>query len=107
MIVIKQNEDYSKVLELQYADTMTAVDLTGISAYSQMRDKPNGTVVATATCVVDSVNHTITVSYSGTDLLDVDPGEYGYDVWLVDGGGKKHPIYTTRCKIVGRYAANF
>ncbi|MBQ6518299.1 MAG: hypothetical protein IJI14_06240 [Anaerolineaceae bacterium] len=107
MITIKQNEDYSKILQLQYADTNTAVDLTGITAYSQMRDKPNGTIVATAACVVDTTNHTITVSYSGSSLLNVEPGEYGFDIWVVDSGGKKHPIYTTRCKIVGRYAANF
>lgn len=107
MITIKQYEDYTKVLELQYADTMTSVDLTGISAYSQMRDEPNGELAATATCTVDTVNHTVTIVYSGSDLQNLTPGEYGYDVWLVDSGGKKHPIYTTRCQIVGRYTQNF
>ena len=36
MIIIKQQEDYTKVLQMQYADTKAPVDLTDITAFSEM-----------------------------------------------------------------------
>lgn len=106
-ILIKQGEDYTKVLEITYADTGDPVNFSGISAYSQMRDKPNGVLIATGICTVDDVNHTVTVVYPSSVTSEIVPGEYGYDIWLMDEYNRKHPVYTTRCSVVGRYTNNF
>lgn len=103
MITIKQNEDYTKYLHLQYADTGEPLDLTGCSVYSQMRDRPNGTLVATATTSMTAASGDIWVTYAASATASITPGEYGYDVWLVDGNSKKHPLYTTRIQIIGVY----
>ena len=103
MITIKQGEDYTKVLILQYADTKEPVDLTDVSAYSQMREKPgSNTVVAEASCSITASAGTIRVTYNSLDTAEIPEGEYGFDVWLLDGV-KKRPIYTARVKIVGSY----
>lgn len=103
MITIKQNEDYTKYLHLQYADTGEPLDLTGCSVYSQMRDQPNGTLVATATTSMNAASGDIWVTYASSATGTLTPGEYGFDVWLVDSNSKKHPIYTARVEIVGKY----
>ena len=103
MITIKQNEDYTKYLHLQYADTLEPLDLTGCSVYSQLRDKPNGTLKATATVTVTAASGDITVLYSAAQTLALPVGEYGFDVWIVDSDGKNHPVYTARVQIIGRY----
>lgn len=106
MVTIYQNEDYTKYLHLQYADTADPVNLTECSVYSQMRTEPNGTLLATATCTTAPLNGDIWVKYSASDMLALEPQECGFDVWIVDGMGFNHPIYTTRCKIAGRYTEN-
>lgn len=103
MIVICQNEDYTKYIHLQYADTGEPLDLTGCSVYSQMRDRPNGTLKATGICTMTAASGDIWVRYSAAATLEIEPGEYGFDVWLVDGNNKNHPIYSTRVQIAGRY----
>lgn len=103
MITIKQNEDYTKYLHLQYADTGEPLDLTGCSVYSQMRDRPNGTLVATATTSMTALSGDIWVTYSSSATSSITPGEYGFDIWLVDGNSKKHPLYTARVEVVGVY----
>lgn len=106
MITIKQGEDYTKVFELTYADTNDPVDLTGITAKSEMRDAPGGTLFATASCTVNEEGGTVFVYYSAAQTDEIPTGEYGFDVWLVDNY-RKHPIYTTKVTIVGRYTDNF
>lgn len=105
MIQIKQNEDYSKYLQIKY-DNGEPVDLTGISAYSEMRTAPNGELLATATCTIDAEVGGIFVLYSADETANIPLGVYGYDVWLVDSEGKKHPIYTTKFEIIGAYTMN-
>ena len=109
MITITQGQNYTKVLEMKYADTLEPVDLTGITAYSQMRTEPapNGQVVATAVCTVDNANHTVTVVYPSTQTEEIALGDYGYDIWLMDECNRKLPIYSTRCRVIGRYTDNF
>lgn len=103
MIIIKQNEDYTKYLHLQYADTGEPLDLTGCSVYSQMRDKPNGTLKANGICTMTAASGDIWVRYPASSTVTLPVGEYGFDVWLVDSDSKNHPIYTTRVVIEGRY----
>jgi len=103
MITIKQYEDYTKYLHLQYADTGEPLDLTGCSFYSQLRDHPNGTLKATATVSVTAASGDIWVTYAASATGALPVGEYGYDVWIVDSNSKKHCIYTARVQIIGRY----
>lgn len=107
MIKIKQKEDYSKTFDLKYVDTLEGVSLTGCTAYCQMRDVPNGNLVATATCTIDTTNKTVTIQFDGSDLQYAAPGIYGFDVWIKDTSSQNHPIYDTRCEIIGRYTMNF
>ena len=102
MIIIKQQEDYTKVLQMQYADTKAPVDLTDITAFSEMRSKPGATPYLAASCTVDASNGVIRVYYSSAQTASLEEGEYGFDVWIIEDG-KKHPIYTTRVQIVKPY----
>lgn len=102
MIIIKQQEDYTKVLQLQYADTLQPVDLTDIMAFSELRVKPGATAYLPAECTVDASSGIIRVYYSSAQTASLTEGEYGFDVWIVEDG-KKHPIYTTRVQIVKPY----
>ena len=107
MVIIKQNEDYAKILQLQYAETMLPLDLTDCTVYSEMRDKPGGTLAATAVCTLPSAEEgLIRVFYSAEQTAQIEQGEYGYDIWLVDADGLKHPLYTTRVKVVKSYTEN-
>ena len=106
MIKIKQGEDYRKILCLQDAESQEPIDLTGCTAFSQMRDKPNGSLLATAVCSIEAEMGEVTVFYAGSDLAEIAPGEYGYDVWIVDDQEEKHPIYTTRFVLEGKYTDN-
>ena len=106
MIKIKKREDYIKYLHLEYADTGDPADLTGCSVYSQMRDVPGGTLLATAVCTMEAETGDIHVKYSGSDTEDLPLGEAGYDVWIVENG-MKHPIYTTRVTIIDAYTKDF
>lgn len=102
MIVIKQNEDYIKRFYFEEAETGNPISLTGITAYSQLRDKPGGTLKATGSCVVNTTNNYIEVSYLSEQTATLDPGEYGFDVWIVENG-LNHPIYTARVMVEAPY----
>lgn len=102
MIIIKQQEDYTKVLKLQYADTQAPVDLTDVIAASELRKKPGATPYLTAACTVDASEGVIRVYYSSAQTASLEEGEYGYDVWIIEDG-KKHPIYTTLVQVVKPY----
>ena len=103
MIKIKQGEDYRKVLVFQYADSLEYVDLSGVTAFSEMRDKPNGTLAATGTCTVIAGRGEITALYDSAQTAEIEPGEYGFDIWVVDSDEEKHPVYEARVKVVGSY----
>ena len=104
-MIIKQGETYRKRFEFFDPDTHQPIDLTGVSAYSQMRDKPGGVLKATATCNVDAINATITVEYSSAQTEAIAEGQYGFDVWITDNGDAV-PIYTAEVQIVKRYTDN-
>ena len=108
MITIKQGEDYTKVLKLQYADTREPVDLDDVSAYSEMRTKPGGQLLATAQCSVQADYGLISVSFSSLQTASMPEGECGFDIWIVDEyNQERRPIYTSRVMIVGSYTENF
>lgn len=102
MITIKQGEDYKKYLHLQYADTLEPVNLSGWMIRSEMRDVPGGTLKATGECTSSPADGDITIHFSSAQTSAIEPGKYGFDVWLT-GYGEKHPIYTKQCVIVKSY----
>ena len=106
MITIKKKESYTKYLQLKYADTQEPVDLTNVEAFCQMRDVPGGTLLATATCTVSAETGEIWARFLENDTENLPVGECGYDIWIVESGGK-HPIYTTRCHIIDAYTEEF
>ena len=104
--IIKQGEQFSRAKTLKYADTGDYVDLTGCSAYSQMRTEPGGTLLATAECSVTPEFGRITATFSSEDTANIAPGNYGFDIWLTCEGTSK-PIHTEEVTIVKRYTDNF
>lgn len=108
MIKILQNEDFQLVLELQYADTLEHVDLTGVSAFSEMRSSRNGDLAATGSCGVNTENGQITVTYSAAQTANLEEGDYGFDIWVVDNSSKKHPIWEEEhVRVLKPFTQNF
>ena len=105
MILIKQGETYIKRLELKTVDTRQPIDLTGYTAYSQMRDRPGGTLAAQGSCSITASTGVILVTYSSGQTSAIEPGEYGFDIWI-KSGNEKHPLYTSRVKVVKSYTEN-
>ena len=104
--VIKQKEKYEKAVTLKYLGTNTPVDLTGCSAYCQMRTYPGGDLVATAECSVTPDLGRVVATFSSADTEIIEPGEYGFDIWLVSADTAK-PICTKQVSVVRRYTENF
>lgn len=103
MIVIEQGEYYVKTLTLQYADTGEPVNLTGVTAASSIRkNREDETVLANGYCVVYPSTGTIVLEYSQARTAGLPVGECGMDIWIKENG-RKHPIYTTRIKVVPPY----
>ena len=105
MITIKQGETYIKRLELKTVDTRQPVNLQGYAAYSEMRDKPGGTLAARGSCSVTASTGVILVTYSSEKTSAIEPGEYGFDIWITSGN-EKHPLYTSRVKVEKSYTEN-
>ena len=67
--LIKQAEQFDRVVTLKYADTGAFVDLTGCSAYCQMRTAPGGELLATAACFIEPELGRITASFSSDGVI--------------------------------------
>ena len=106
MTIIKQAENFERVKVLKYKDTDQPVDLSGCTAYSQMRVTPGGDLIATAECSVSPVEGRVTAAFSSEQTADIEPGTYGFDIWLKCEDVLK-PIHTEEIKIVKRYTENF
>ena len=100
--IIKKAETFRRSLRFSNKQTGGTIDLTGCTAYSQMRTKPGGTLLATAVCTIDIPTGTVIVLFDA-ELTEALPlGEAGYDVWLVCGDDQK-PIYTELVTIIDPY----
>ena len=104
---IKQAENFSPCIKMTYKKTGAPVDLTGCTAYSQMRREPNDELIATGNCEIDTKGGRITVTYDSATTANIPLGEYGYDVWLVISESEKRPIWTEKVQVIGRYTDNF
>ena len=78
--LVKKGDTFRRVLSLTYDQTGTSVDLSGCTAYSQLRAEPENEVLADATTAIDTSLGQITVTYTADQIDALEPGEYGYDV---------------------------
>ena len=100
--IIKKAETFRRSLKFTNKRTGGTVDLTGCTAYSQMRDVPGGTVLATAECTIVPTDGTVNVLFDKTVTADLPLGDAGYDVWLVCDDEQK-PIFTEEVTIIDSY----
>ena len=103
--VIKKGESFRKVIRMKYADSGIPVDLSECTAYCQMRTEPDGMLIETGACTIDTDTGSVYVLFNAEKTDAMNPGHYGYDVWLVKGQERK-PIYTELVDVVGRYTDN-
>ena len=103
--IIKRGETFRRSLKLVYAETGTKVDLSDCQVYSQMRTAPAGILISTAACTIKQDIGTIYVMWSAEKTQEMNPGKYGYDVWVVNGDERK-PIYTELVEVVDPYTEN-
>ena len=105
MTIIKQKETFRRVLKLTDTKSGAVLDLTGVSAYSQMRKQPGGELLGTAQCTVNEQKGEVEVLWTATQTENFPLGNAGYDVWLTLEGDQK-PIYTEAVEIVQGYTEN-
>ena len=103
--IIKKGESFRKVIRMKYADSGIPVDLSECAAFSQMRTIPGGMLIETGACTIEIDTGSVYVLYNAEKTDAMNPGHYGYDVWLVKGQERK-PIYTELVDVVDRYTDN-
>ena len=103
--IIKQKETFRRVLQCTDLKSGAVLDLTGVSAYSQMRKYPGGELIGTAQCTVNEKKGEIEVLWTASQTEYFPLGSAGYDVWLTFEGDQK-PIYTETVEIGLGYTEN-
>lgn len=110
MTTIKQNETLRVSLKLADAKSGMALDLSGCSAYSQMRKKPGDSLIATATCTINAPKGIIDVLWTADQTADFPLGTCGFDVWLIfpddNDGFEQKSIYTDEIQVIMGYTEN-
>ena len=100
--IIKQNETFRRSLKLTQTQTGVTQDLTGCTAYSQMRNVPGGDLIATAEVTIDAEQGVITALWTAEQTADFPLGTCGYDIWLKCEDDQK-PIYTEQVSVIKSY----
>lgn len=98
--IIIQNETFRRSLKFTDLKTGAVLDLTGCTAFAQMRDKPGGTLYDSAECTIDTVNGVISALWDSTQTAGWPLGPCGFDIWL-ECDGEQKPVYVEDC-IVGK-----
>ena len=101
-MTIKQGDTLRRHISFRYIGTNTPVDLTGVTAYSQLRVVPKGALKAEGTVTIDAGQGVITVTYSPAQTAVLEAGNYGFDVRIMSEGDVK-TIYTKAVKIIDPY----
>ena len=99
---IKRGEEMLWQNMLKRKADMSAVDLTGYTASSQMRTYPAGNLVAEGECTIDTETGTVLTLYTSEVTERIGAGRYGFDVWL-NHGGQKVCIDTVGVTVCERY----
>ena len=97
--IVKQSETFRRSYRFRNAETKAVIDLSGCTAYSQMRDKPGGSVIKTATCSIDDTAGRVTVLWTSDKTASLEAGTYYFDVWLKSGDDQK-PFTTEEVEII-------
>ena len=77
---LKQGDTFRRKLVLTNKDTGEPVDLTGCTAYCQVRRSPGQELLLTASATIDGGEILVLLTKQQTATLE--PGEYGFDVRL-------------------------
>lgn len=80
--LVKQSETFRRSYIFRNGQTKEVLDLTGCTAYAQMRTKPGGDLIAAATCSIDTAIGRVTALWSSVQTAAINPGTYYFDVWL-------------------------
>jgi hypothetical protein len=102
MNIVKQGDTLSRNIALRYKKTHAVVDLTGCTAYSQLRTKPGEELMLEGVTSINTETGTVSVVYSADQVETLDPGDYGFDVRL-ELGTERKTIYTERFTLVKPY----
>lgn len=90
--IIKQSETFRRALKFTNIKSGEIIDLTGCTAYSQMRTEPSGELLAEAECAIDTNNGVVSATWSKEQTATFPVGKAGYDIWLRSGDEQK-PIF--------------
>ena len=109
-IKIKQGEDFSWLDLFKKWETGKPIDLTGCTAFSQMRTLPQNPQIqtelaATGDCGIDYTTGVIITTYHSEVTEDIPQGEYQLDIWLVSGT-QTTCIDTLEVQVIGRDTHN-
>ena len=100
--IVRQGDTFRRSITLTYKQTGTIVDLTGCTAYSQMRSKPGEALCFDGDTSIDVATGKIIVTFAKEDMETLEPGDYGFDVRLEADNDRK-TIYTERITVVLPY----
>ena len=100
--IIVQNETFRRSLKFTDVHTGAKLDLTGCTAYSQMRDKPGGILYDDAECTIDLDNGIVSALWDKEVTAGWPLGNCGFDIWLVCDGEQK-PVYSEECIVTSGY----
>lgn len=94
---LRQGDTFRRKLSLTYKDSGNPVDLTGCTAYCQVRRSPGQELLITATPTIDGGNIFVTLSKEQTAALE--PGEYGFDIRL-ECNSDRRTLYTEWLSVI-------
>ena len=97
--LVKQSETFRRSYTFRDAQTKSILDLTGCSAFCQMRTQPGGELIATADCSIDIALGRVTALWTADQTAEIEPGTYYFDVWLKCEDDQK-PFVTEQVNII-------
>ena len=104
--IIAKSETFRRSLKFTSLKTGSNINLSGCTAYAQMRTAPGGTLLGTATTSVDVDRAVIIALWDAEMTASWNIGECGFDIWLKSSDGDQKPIYSEQCQIVKSYTEN-
>ena len=82
MKVYRQGDTIRRGVKLAYKGTGDPVNLTGCTAYSQMRRIPGDELVLEGIPSIDIAQGTVRVEFTAEQTSLIEPGTYGFDIRL-------------------------
>ncbi len=89
-IIINSGSDFSQSFTLEGSDTNSAFDLTGYTAFSQLRKYAGSSTAVNFTTSIFSppTSGKISISLTSTQTSSIKPGRYVYDILIEKAGSK-------------------